>query len=164
MVAAVPNPRPLPTEPAPRRRRATGRLTPVAVPNSSSQHPKASPEAIALPPGLRRLQAFQRWSLIGCLSAGFGILGLYGFTALQQHNWGTNYSRLEHLRRQELRLIAANAVLRDQILQQVEHPQSGLIPAHSSDLVFLRPAPPRPTKPINLGAPGTLPTGSPIGY
>jgi hypothetical protein len=164
MVAAVPNPRPLSAEPAPRRRRrATARPTPVAVPNPTPQRPTDS-GAIALPRGLQRLQTFQRWSLIGCLSAGFGILGLYGFTALQQHQWGTNYSRLEHLRRQELRLIAANAVLRDQILQQVEHPHSGLIPAHSSDLVFLRPAPLRPTKPINLGAPGTLPTGSPIGY
>jgi hypothetical protein len=46
----------------------------------------------------------------------------------------------------------------------VERPQSGLIPAHSSDLVFLKPATPRPPKPANLRAPGTLPSGSPVGY
>lgn len=166
MVAAVPNRLPLPAESTPRRYRRTS-------PRQASRPAVARPEAIssqqvqgAIAPsaGLQRLHSVQRWSLVGCLSLGLGTLGLYGFTVMQQHQWGTSYDRLEYLRRQELRLIAANAVLRNQILQQVERPQSGLIPAHSSDLVFLKPAAPRPPKPANLGAPGTLPSGSPVGY
>lgn len=74
------------------------------------------------------------------------VLTLYSGTVYSQRTWNQAYRKLENLQRQERQLTTASEVLKNKMAQQAEQPETGLLPADPTKAIFLKPAPPRPTR------------------
>lgn len=95
-------------------------------------------------------------------------LAVYGGTIHGQMKWTEKYQRLEKLRRNEQQLSIANELLKNQIAQQAESADTGLVSQNNVKRIFLEPAPSRPA-PVISPAPELLPASPksinrPIGY
>lgn len=122
------------------------------------------PQAKPLPGWLKLLIAAQRSSSVLTLCLVGSVLAVYGWTVYSQQLWSTNYQRLETLQRNERQLTAANEVLKNQIAQQAESPNSGLVIPRPDQTIFLQPAPLRdPVAAPASPAPDLQPV-RPLGY
>ncbi|MGL6284538.1 MAG: hypothetical protein ACRC2J_19205 [Microcoleaceae cyanobacterium] len=97
-------------------------------------------------------------------------LAVYGGTIHGQMKWTEKYQRLEKLRRNEQQLSIANELLKNQIAQQAESADTGLVSQNNVKRIFLEPAPSRPA-PVISPVPDLLPASPapkninrPIGY
>lgn len=93
---------------------------------------------------LVRLMSIQRRSsaIAFCLIA--AMLAIYGGTVYSERTWSQARAKLETLQRRERQFIATTEVLKNQVTQQVEQPNTELVPADATQTIFLKPAPPRP--------------------
>lgn len=150
---------------------ASAKVTPLAPARSRRQSRSQSsapvvrslPKPQPLPVWLKFLVTLQRGSSVLTFVLVAGVLSVYGWTVLVQQRWGHEYSKLETLRKHERHLVAANEVLKNQLAQQAERPDTGLVLPDPGTTVFLAPAPARP-----LVEPSSLPampaSTSPLGY
>jgi hypothetical protein len=67
-------------------------------------------------------------------------LGVYGWTVYTQQAWGRAYHDLETLQRYERQLTTTNETIKNDLAQQAEEPQMGLIDPNPHTTIFLKPA------------------------
>ncbi|KMW70603.1 hypothetical protein WN50_33985, partial [Limnoraphis robusta CS-951] len=90
-------------------------------------------------------------------------------TAYREAAWTLEYQTLEQFRTEEQQLRAANEVLKHQIAEGAQEADTGLVERQPLDMIFLRPAPPRPEvpsqiPPLELNLSPTSTTDKPLGY
>lgn len=95
---------------------------------------------------LLRLSSAQRRSsaIAFCLIA--AMLAIYGGTVYSQRTWNQGRDKLETLQRRERQLTTTTEVLKNQLAQQVEQPNTELVPPDASKTIFLEAAPQRPSR------------------
>jgi hypothetical protein len=97
-------------------------------------------------------------------------LTFYGMTVYSESRWTQEYPQLERLRHQEQQLRTAKEVLKHTIVESAEDPDAGLAVPQPDDIIYVRPAPPRPAvapKPARILDPlgsSTSETSRPLGY
>lgn len=94
-------------------------------------------------------------------------LVVYGSTIYMQQLWSKDYHKLKSMQRSERQMLATNEFLKNQIIQQAEQPESGLVLKTPDHTVYLEPAPVRPPVPVNpiLVKPEPSSNGAdPLGY
>ncbi len=114
------------------------------------------------PQWLRSLLLTQQVSVIATFVLAAAVLAVYGWTVYAQQLWGKEYSKLEQLRRNERQFTANGEVLKNQIANQSNRPGASLVPQNPDSLIFLRPAPARPEKPVSASSQSS--TVAPLGY
>ncbi len=62
-------------------------------------------------------------AIIGVVSA----LGLYAVTVYTQKNWGQEYNQLRRLQNDERNFVAKNESIKEQLIQQAQQPEMGLV-------------------------------------
>ncbi|NJO40190.1 MAG: hypothetical protein HC769_12615 [Cyanobacteria bacterium CRU_2_1] len=126
---------------------------------------KSLPQPKPAPAWLSVLLRAQQASSVLTFLLVIAVLAVYGWTVYAQQRWGQEYRNLEALKKQERQLIATNEALKNQIAQQAEAPNGGLVLPDPSTTIFLTPASPRPmVEPeINLPPPQSIPA-KPLGY
>lgn len=146
--------RPAPTAPSPGtpapapqgpalRRPASPRTAPKTAPQVKVLRPQPYPD----PFWLKGLTALQQTSGVIAFVVGGLAIGFYASTVHAQQQWGRAYRNLENLQRQEAQLTSAHEMLRQQLAQEAELPQSGLVPPSPDTVLFLETATPRPAPP-----------------
>lgn len=147
--------------------RAPKRATP---PKTSSSAVRTLPDSRIMPLWLQWLIKVQRSSSIATCLLAVAVLMVYGWTVYSQQLWSQQYHKLETLQHKERQLMTSSEVLKNQLAQQAERPTTGLVSPQPANLIFLKPAPERPLRPINpaLAATGTAANNktvpSPLGY
>jgi hypothetical protein len=94
-----------------------------------------------LPIWLRSLLWLQQGSSVVTLGLISATLTLYAFTVYAPRLWSQEYDQLQKLQREERELTATNETLKNQIAQQAQRPDTGLVPSKPSSAIFLSPAP-----------------------
>ncbi len=116
----------------------------VAIPSKNrSRRLENLPYSQAYPNWLRTLIMMQRSSEIMMFSLVTVMLTIYGLTVYTQQLWTKEYRKLDHLQRQERQMTAANEVLKNQLAQQAENPETGLVPTDPAKTIFLTASPQR---------------------
>lgn len=115
------------------------------------------------PQWLRSLVKLQQVSLIATFTLSGVVLATYGWTVYAQQLWSKEYQKLEELRRNERQLSANGEVLKHQIANQANRPNTTLVPRTPDNMIFLQPAPTRDVAPTNAPAPQASPI-APLGY
>ncbi len=152
--------------PAPplQQRRVSRRVSPRAI---ASPKPQVRPlrQREPLPFWLRQLMIVQRGSALALLMMGGLTLLAYSWTVHSQRSWSRAYSQLSLLRRDEPQLTRANEVLKENLAQQAESENSGLIEPTPAHMFYLEPAQPRPAQ-VVPDPPAPPPSGSelPLSY
>jgi hypothetical protein len=100
----------------------------------------------SLPIWLRVLMVVNHGSSLVLLVVAGGLLSLYGWSVYTQKAWSQEYEQLKALQRQERQLITATEMLKNQIAELSQQPDTGLVPPSPAKTVFLQPLPPRPLK------------------
>ncbi|MER3477219.1 MAG: hypothetical protein C4287_12805, partial [Leptolyngbya sp. ERB_1_2] len=128
----------------------------VALNSKRSKKPKASvrqlPHSEKPPKWLRSLLLTQQVSVFATFVLAGAVLVVYGWTVYAQQLWGKEYSKLEQLRRNERQIMASGEVLKNQIANQSNRPGASLVPQNPNSLIFLKPAPARPEKPVSASS------------
>ncbi|MEX0269551.1 hypothetical protein AB3R30_10435 [Leptolyngbyaceae cyanobacterium UHCC 1019] len=151
---------------APRRKassRSAYSVTPVAHSGRSPKLPLATvsvlstqptvrklPAAPPLPKWLRLLMQAQRGSLIVTFALIVTTLVVYGGTVYMQQLWTKEYRKLKTMQRSERQMLAASEVLKNQIIQQAESPNSGLVTKTPQHTLVLESSPLRTVKPAAI--------------
>jgi hypothetical protein len=108
---------------------------------------------------------FQHLSSVATLGFVSASLVVYIWTVYTQQLWNQEYRKLLTLQRHERQLIGANETLKQQLANQANAQDNGLVDPSLDSKLFLKPAPgpylnPVPTTP----APGDLKLDMPLGY
>ncbi|MDY7019733.1 MAG: hypothetical protein SWJ54_00020 [Cyanobacteriota bacterium] len=117
---------------------------------------------------LRSLVSLQKVSSV-VTGAIVGVsLSVYSLTAYREFAWTKEYQILEKYRTQEQQLRTFNEALKHQIAQDAQKSDTGLVEREPLDMIFLRPAPPRPEVsteilPLEVDIP-TSNSDKPLGY
>ena len=132
---------------------------------SPSQSVERLPSKRSLPLWLRTLLFLQRSSSVASFCLISVTLALYAWTVYSQQRWSQEYRKLETLQRNERHLTATNEAIKNQLAQQAERPDAGLVAPNPANMLFLSPAPQRPFKaaPAGTSDPKSSPT-MPLGY
>lgn len=129
---------------------------------------KILPESQTLPTWLQIAIGFQRRFSIGTLLLVSAVLAVYSSTVYSQQLWSQKYRQLEALRRQERQVTAASEVLKNQLANQAEQPDNGLVSPNPENNLFLEPSPVRsPAVDLQSSAKPVAnpePSSNPIGY
>lgn len=91
---------------------------------------------------LRSLTGIYSISSVTTILLGAATLTMYASTVYHQQQWSQEYGRLESLRREERQLSATNEVLKNNIAESAEQPNTGLVPPEAAPTIVLEPAPP----------------------
>ncbi|MBW4441437.1 MAG: hypothetical protein KME10_09430 [Plectolyngbya sp. WJT66-NPBG17] len=138
----------------------------AALNSKRSRKPTASvrqlPNPEKPPQWLRSLLLTQQVSVFATFVLAGAVLAVYGWTVYAQQLWGKEYSKLEQLRRNERQFTANGEVLKNQIANQSNRPGASLVPQNPDSLIFLRPAPARPEKPVSASSQSS--PVAPLGY
>ncbi|MEL7038133.1 MAG: hypothetical protein AAFO04_21330 [Cyanobacteria bacterium J06592_8] len=163
----------IPVQPAQLKRK---QRTPPLTQRSS----KSTPDVIELdvvevlptepdhPLWLRSLVTLQRVSSV-ITGVIVGVtLSVYSLTAYRESAWTKEYQVLERYRTQEHQLRTFNEALKHQIAQDAQKSNTGLVEREPLDMIFLRPAPPRPevspeVLPLEVDIPSSN-SDKPLGY
>jgi hypothetical protein len=108
------------------------------------------PTARPLPNWLRLLIQAQRGSLAVTFLLVIVTLVVYGGTIYTQQLWSKEYRKLKTMQRSERQMLAASEVLKNQIIQQAESPNSGLVAKSPRNTLILESAPLRTVKPAAI--------------
>lgn len=114
------------------------------IPSINNQNLKRLPSSQSAPLWFNLLVGLQRGSSVVTFLLIAAVLVVYGWTVYSQQLWSQEYRKLENLQRQERQLTAKNEILKNQLAQQAERPEAGLVPHTPKDTIFLEPAPQRP--------------------
>jgi hypothetical protein len=155
--------------PVPSARNNSASRSPLAVAPIAPIQPAVHnlPTTRPLPNWLRLLIQAQRGSLAVTFVLVVVALVVYGGTVYTQQLWSKEYRKLKTMQRSERQMLAASEVLKNQIIQQAESPNSGLVAKSPQHTLVLESAPLRTVKPASMPAvikadpSATLP---PLGY
>lgn len=92
------------------------------------------------PNWLRLLIGLERCVSVITLALGAATLTVYGLTVSCGQQWSRDYNRLQSLQRYERQLRVANEMLKNQMAEQAEDPDTGLVPQNPANTIFLPPA------------------------
>lgn len=156
----VPLPTPRRSQPAKRqwgqsrreRRRAAASAPPVGRVEPLAQQAQ-------FPATVRNLMLLQRGSSVLMFGLGVMTLMVYSWTVHSQRSWSEAYSKLDQLRRNEPQLTLANEALKQQLANDAELQDSGLVDPDPSRALFLEPASPRPPRQLPPAEPEQAPLG-----
>ena len=104
---------------------------------------RALPTRRPMPIWLRLLIQLQRGSVVVAFVLVTAALVVYGSTIYMQQHWSKEYRKLKGLERSERQMIAAEGLIKNQLIQQAEKPGSGLVPRTTEHTLVLEPAPER---------------------
>jgi hypothetical protein len=153
--------------PVPTSRKAIHPTSLTAVPSRTrSRQVERLPNYGQKPGWLRSLLAAQLGSKLATFVLIAATLAIYAGTVYTQQMWSRQYRKLENLQRQERQMTAANEVLKNQLAQQAENPDTGLVAPTPDNRIFLQPAPQGRAEIANRtvrSAPEPAPT-APLGY
>jgi hypothetical protein len=150
--------------PSLRSRRGSRASSRVSLPTAVNEQVVTSlPRTPSLPTWLKWLTIAQRASAVTTFLLVATILVAYSWTVYVQQRWGQEYSKFESLKKQERQLISGNEALKNQMAQQAESPNSGLMVPNPNNAIFLAPAPERPPVPTKRASQQVLPS-KPLGY
>lgn len=121
---------------------------------------KFIPQSESIPVWLTWLIRWQRRSSAIAFLLVSATLAVYGGTVYTQQLWNREYRQLETLQLQQRQLTAASEVLKNQLAQQAEQQDTGLIPATPNTNLFLQPAQQQPL-PVPSSTPPTAPGSNP---
>lgn len=148
--------------------RRNGKMQAKRINKLNDQKIEILPESETLPAWLRAAIAFQQGSSIVSLLLVGAVLVLYGTTVYSQQLWSQKYRDLETLRRQERQLTAAGEVLKNQLANQAEKAENGLVSPSTENNLFLEPSavrePSLEPKPAPKQNPNPNLTPTPVGY
>lgn len=82
-------------------------------------------------------------SAIACALVG-AVLLAYASTVYIQQQWSEEYRKLETLQREMRNLTAADAIMKDNLAQQAEQPDTGLVMPTPDNNIYLSPTPSQP--------------------
>lgn len=103
----------------------------------------AAPSQIAsqqqAPNWLRVLIGLERCVSVMTIALGAATLTVYGLTVSSGQQWSRDYNRLQSLQRYERQLRVANEMLKNQMAEQAENPDTGLVPQNPANTIFLPP-------------------------
>jgi hypothetical protein len=97
----------------------------------------------SMPSWLMWLMKFQRRSSLVTLGLAIATLAVYGSTVYTQQLWNKEYRQLETLRIKERQLTTAGEVFKNQLADQAEQSNMGLVPATPGNNLFLPESPQR---------------------
>lgn len=70
-------------------------------------------------------------------------LALYSWTVYTQQQWTKEYDKLQTLQRNERQLTTTNEGIKNQLAQQAEKPEAGMVTPNPRNTIYLQPAPQR---------------------
>lgn len=91
----------------------------------------------SLPTGLQFLLRFQQATSVITLGLVGVALTVYGLTVYTPRTWSHEYKKLRSLQNHERQLTATNEILKNQLAQQAELPNSGLVRPNPNYNIFL---------------------------
>ena len=155
MSAALKSYRPRPLQASSPRGRTTPKATVGVLRPLKAGAVQSLPVATAPHPLRRTLAQLHLASsvLVACLVS-LTLVG-YGTSVYLDRQVNQATRRLSQLQRNEQQITTANASLTRHLAQQIEQPETGLQPPKPDQVIFLRPAPQRPNRPV------AEPTGTP---
>jgi hypothetical protein len=109
------------------------------------------------PRWLQVLLSVQQVSSVLSVGLIAGLLGTYGWSVTTQEQWSQAFERLQGLQKQEQQLLLSNETLKNQLAQDAEQGNSGLIEPTIDSMVFVPQATARP-----LAEPEDIPDVEPI--
>ncbi|MGK7902369.1 MAG: hypothetical protein AB4352_13315 [Hormoscilla sp.] len=92
------------------------------------------------PNWLRVLIGLERCVSVMTIALGAATLTVYGLTVSSGQQWSRDYNRLQSLQRYERQLRVANEMLKNQMAEQAENPDTDLVPQNPTNTIFLPPA------------------------
>jgi hypothetical protein len=114
---------------------------------------------------LRSLLFLQRGSDVVTFCLVAVVLTVYSWTVYAQQQWSQEYRKLETLQRHERHLTTTNETLKDQLAQQAENPETGLVTPTTANTIYLPPVRQEPQAAPARSLPEAKPTTSmPLGY
>ena len=157
--------------PTPQRRTSVVTRAPkspiVGVNSTQSQQQIRQLPQSAAPDWLTSLLAIQKGAaIVFC-----GVLGLsvvvYGYTARTQDAWKAQHKQLKRFQAQEHQQAVMAENIKQNLAQQAQQPESGLVDPSPQRMVFIPSAPQRPIKALASPAPpaSSAPKSKlPVGY
>ncbi len=140
-----------------KRRSATPRPFPA---RNSRTILQAMPDRVALPGWLRWMKKAEKVSLIVTFGLVSAAVATYGWAVYSQQQWGTSFSHLNTLRRDERQLLKSSELMKNDIARHNDPKQYGLVPRNAEHIVVIPPAPLRNT--LSARNPGPDPKAKPI--
>ncbi len=126
---------------------------------------QAMPDRMPLPGWLRLLKKTEKVSLIVAFGLVSAAVATYGWAVYSQQQWGTSFSHLNTLRRDERQLLKSSELMKNDIARHNDPKQYGLVPRNAEHIVVIPPAPLRSTLPTrNSGPDPKAKPITPIGY
>jgi hypothetical protein len=134
----------------------------VSAESKSVSHPPKVVPIAGVPPWLESLEKGMKYLFCGV--AGLSLVA-YGCMVYTQEQWRINHQQLQKLKNQEHQLAITDARIKNQMAQDAEKPQSGLVSPQPADFLYV-PANMQvvsvPVETAPLAKPISLP--GPIGY
>lgn len=96
----------------------------------------------------------QRFSTIAWLLVAI-VLIVYGWSVYSQKKWSQDYGRLKSLQIYEQQLTRTNEVLKNQLANQAQQPEMGLVPPDPAAAIILQ-----PTDRVTQGTPNSVQPGT----
>jgi hypothetical protein len=91
-------------------------------------------------------------------------LALYSWTVYTQQQWTKEYDKLQTLQRNERQLTTTNEGIKNQLAQQAEKPETGMVAPDPRNTIYLQPAPQRQVHPPVKTVEPEPATKAPLGY
>jgi hypothetical protein len=126
---------------------------------------QAMPDRMPLPGWLRLLKKTEKISLVVTFGLVSAAVATYGWAVYSQQQWGTSFSHLNTLRRDERQLLKSSELMKNDIARHNDPKQYGLVPRNAEHIVVIPPAPLRSALPTrNSGPDPKAKPITPIGY
>jgi hypothetical protein len=123
------------------------------------------PDRMPLPGWLRLLKKTEKISLVVTFGLVSAAVATYGWAVYSQQQWGTSFSHLNTLRRDERQLLKSSELMKNDIARHNDPKQYGLVPRNAEHIVVIPPAPLRSALPTrNSGPDPKAKPITPIGY
>ncbi|MBC6481859.1 MAG: hypothetical protein GDA56_32940 [Hormoscilla sp. GM7CHS1pb] len=83
------------------------------------------------------LIGLERCVSVVTIALGAATVTVYGLTVSSGQQWSRDYNSLQSLQRYERQLRVANEVLKNQMAEQAENPDTGLVPQNPTNTIFI---------------------------
>lgn len=123
------------------------------------------PTKQTFPSWLKFLFSAQKLSIISTVLLTIALFGIYGWTVYAQEDWNDQYRKLEHLKRNERQLTAAQETIDHNLTTNIQKAPGQLTRETPQQSLFLEAAPLRPNKSTDRAiANDASNTADPLGY
>ncbi|MEB3311138.1 MAG: hypothetical protein VKJ02_12980 [Snowella sp.] len=124
-----------------------------------SQKPSSAPPIHLpqnpLPTGLQFLLRFQQATSVMTFGLVGVALAVYALSVYTPRTWSHEYKKLRSLQNNERQLVATNEILKNQLAQQAEKPNSGFVRPNPNYNIFLPSSPATVKRVANASEPPT---------